>query len=210
MGRRVLVVEGEDDEHVVKHICGAHRLGQLQFERANGIDLLLADLEAILMTAREGDVVGILVDADLDPAARWQALSDRLGRIGYGTVPRTPFPSGTILEPPSARPDAILPRLGLWLMPDNRVPGAIEDFLALLVPPGSPLWVHVEASVDGIPPTERRFKASYRAKALIHTWLAWQATPGRRLGSAITERYLDPTSPQADLFADWLQRLYRW
>lgn len=30
VGKRVLMVEGPDDEHVVKHICGERQLGQIE------------------------------------------------------------------------------------------------------------------------------------------------------------------------------------
>jgi len=100
------------------------------------------------------------------------------------------------LEPPA---DKLLPRVGIWIMPDNRTTGISEDFLLLLVPPDSRLYTHVQASVDSISEGEQRFKVPDKPKALIHTWLAWQEEPGRPLGTAITANFLDPNVTQVGL-----------
>ena len=83
-------------------------------------------------------------------------------------------------------------------MPDNRVPGILEDFLRFLVPDGDPLFIHVEKSLNAIPFAHRRFNELRKPKAMIHTWLAWQEEPGRPFGQAISARYLDPHLPAAN------------
>lgn len=93
-------------------------------------------------------------------------------------------------------------------MPNNKLPGCLEDFLRFLVPDEDPLFAHVEHALDGIPPEQRRFDALKRPKAKIHTWLAWQAEPGKPFGQAISSRYLDPDLPMADVFARWLQSTF--
>jgi hypothetical protein len=93
-------------------------------------------------------------------------------------------------------------------MPDNRVPGIIEDFLKFLIPDGDDLLTHVERSVDSIAPELRRFNELKYPKALIHTWLAWQEEPGHPYGQAIAARYLDARLPSADMLAGWLRRTF--
>lgn len=81
-GKRVLMVEGPDDEHVVKHICGERRLGHIETIRPyGGKDSLL---EGIGVRLKESDitVLGIILDADADLQPRWQALSTRLSALG--------------------------------------------------------------------------------------------------------------------------------
>jgi hypothetical protein len=46
------------------------------------------------------------------------------------------------------------------------------------------------------------------SKANIHTWLAWQEEPGKPMGQAITAKYLNPKSKQAELFVNWLRALF--
>ncbi len=99
------------------------------------------------------------------------------------------------------------PRIGIWLMPDNRSPGMLEDFAAALVPEGDALWLVANSTVDGLAEDVRRFRPVHRAKAVVHTWLAWQEEPGTPLGLAIKKRYLEPTMPSGHDFVAWVRRL---
>jgi hypothetical protein len=204
--KRILLVEGKDDEHVLKHVSGNR--GGPRFDEVathGGIDRLLDAIPVRLKASADTAIIGIVIDADTDAAARWQALRDRLVNIGYEDFPQQPDRDGTIVDPPR---DAWLPRVGIWMMPDNRNTGILEDFLRFLVPVGAPLFDHVTASIANIPKGEVRFSKLDEPKAVIHTWLAWQEEPGRALGTAITARYLDPHVPEADVLVAWLNRLY--
>ena len=205
--RKVLLVEGSDDEHVVKNLCGRYDFPSLLDVKACGNVERLIESIATELRAGEGpgDAVGILVDADENAQNRWQSIRSRIASAGYVGLPDQPAAGGTIIDPPS---DTILPRAGVWIMPDNQTPGILEDFLGFLVPVPNALFEHAQASVDSIPPEERRFRDVDEPKALIHTWLAWQAEPGRPFGTAITARFLDTDVPEASVFADWLKRLF--
>jgi hypothetical protein len=205
-GRRILLVEGNDDEHVLKHICGNRRLPQLDAVVSHGgVEQLLESFPVRLKASEGDDIVGLIVDADTDVLSRWQSVRNRLIQLRYEGVPDTPAPHGIVLDPPA---DSLFPRVGIWIMPDNQTNGMLEDFLRFLVPQGSLLFEHVKASVAAIPDTERRFNRLTEPKAVIHTWLAWQAEPGRPLGTAITARYLDSDVPEVDVLVSWLKRLF--
>ncbi|PIV88215.1 MAG: hypothetical protein COW48_07185 [Hydrogenophilales bacterium CG17_big_fil_post_rev_8_21_14_2_50_63_12] len=204
-GKRVLMVEGADDEHVVKHICGERQLGLIDKIRdCKGKDPLLENLAVQL---KESDVIalGILLDADTNLQARWQSVTDRLRLAGYTDTPDAPSQNGTVIAAPA---NTLLPRVGIWLMPDNQANGILENFLRFLVPEGDSLFAHVEQSIDTIPDTQCRFSELKKPKAKMHTWLAWQEEPGKPFGQAISARYLDPKLPAADTFAAWLQRTF--
>lgn len=204
--KRILLVEGPDDEHVLKHICGNRGILRLdEVKSLGGVETLLDSVPVRLKASEDGDIVGVVIDADTELGVRWQSLRDHLIRLGYAPVPENPVPDGTIIDPPV---DLLLPRVGIWIMPDNQANGILEDFLRFLVPDGSKLFEHVVASVAGIPAEERRFSQLAESKALIHTWLAWQEEPGKPLGTAITARYLDPNIAQVDILVSWLQRLF--
>lgn len=204
--KKVLLVEGVDDKHVLMHICGNRGIPHLDDVKSHeGVEELLESVPVRLKASEEGDIVGVVIDADTDVAARWRSLRDRLIRVGYTDVPNSPAPDGTILDPP---PGTLLPRVGIWIMPDNQTKGILEDFLRFLLPAGSPLFDHVTASMATIPAGERRFSQLAEPKALIHTWLAWQEEPGKPLGTAITARYLDPAVAQVDVLVSWLNRLF--
>lgn len=203
--KRVLMVEGPDDEHVVKNICGQRQLGMIEhIHPYGGKDSLI---ESIGVRLKESDIgaLGIILDADTDLQARWQAVTARLSAAGYTSLPAAPLPEGTVVEPPA---DSLLPRVGIWLMPNNQAPGILEDFLRFLVPEDDQLIVHVDQSIDGIPPEYCWFPELRKPKARIHTWLAWQEEPGKPFGQAISARYLDPDLPLANIFAAWLKKTF--
>jgi hypothetical protein len=93
-------------------------------------------------------------------------------------------------------------------MPDNTLPGMLENFIQFLVPPDNALWPRAEECVAQIPEPERRFPPEHQIKAHVHTWLAWQEEPGTPLGLAITKRYLDADVPHAHQLMDWIRRLF--
>lgn len=204
-GKKILLVEGNDDEHVVKHVCGARGIQRLdEIKAQGGVDPLLESLPVRLKES-DVEVLGVVIDADTDLAARWQSLQVRLTKAGYQDIPPQPAAEGTVLDPPSG---TLLPRVGIWIMPDNQTQGILEDFLRFLIPETSCLFNHVQSSIKAIPQEERRFSQLVEPKAVIHTWLAWQKEPGKPLGTAITARYLDPDVKQVDIFVSWMNRLF--
>ena len=205
-GKKILLVEGDDDEHVLKHLCGNLRLGHFDEVKSHGgVDNLLESFPLRLKLGHESDSFGVVIDADIDLSARWRAIRNPLVGLGYTGVPDDPMAEGTILDSPRG---SLLPRVGIWIMPNNQTPGILEDFLRFLVPAESALFEHVTASVAAIPTENRLFTQVTEPKAVMHTWLAWQAEPGRPLGTAITARYLDPTVAHANTLVSWLRRLF--
>jgi len=93
-------------------------------------------------------------------------------------------------------------------MPDNQLPGILEDFIGFLVPQGDLLWTRAADCLKSIPLEQRRFTSAKQAKAHIHTWLAWQEEPGTPFGSAITKRYLDADALHAQKLMNWVKRLF--
>lgn len=206
--RKMLLVEGIDDEHVVKHICGNHGISPvLEINPHGSVEYLIASIRTTIDSAGDdGDIVGILVDADQSAPSRWQSVRAQLAAAGYRELPDHLERAGVIIASPA---NTILPRTGVWIMPGNRNPGTLETFLRTMVPVAQrTLFEYAEASVAGIPPAERLFSPVDAPKALIHTWLAWQNNPGRPFGTAITAGFLNPNVSEAATFAAWLQNLF--
>lgn len=206
MAKKILLVEGPDDMHVFKALCGCHGLPHLdEIKPYEGYSNLL---EAFPLRLKQSEVgaVGIVLDADTDLASRWQAVRDRLVKAGYPGVPATPLPEGLILESP---PATILPRVGVWLMPDNTVPGILENFLHHLVPDGDQLFEYAGACLAAMAPELRRYRGADEPKVRIHTWLAWQKEPGRPLGESITRGVLRADNDAGLKVAAWLKALFQ-
>lgn len=205
-----LLVEGKNDRHVIWALCQQHQLPETfsvevsQEDGTEGVEALLSSLPDRLKQENIR-TLGIVVDADQDLAARWQAVGDRLKATGYQNIPKTPPAAGWVC--PS--PDPFLPRVGVWLMPDNQLPGMLEDFIAHLIPVNDVLRPKAEAILQEIEQAGiNRYTLVYHPKALIHTWLAWQEKPGMPMGQAITARVLSYDKEIALTFVEWLKSLF--
>lgn len=197
-----LLVEGQDDAQVFFHLLRYYKLDtQVTIQQKEGVDALLEILEVELMRRAESRI-GIVVDADTDIAIRWQSLRHRLIEAGYTSVPHRPDPGGTILKQTGR------PNVGLWLMPDNTIPGMLEDFMSLLIPAGDMLWPMAQGIVQQVIAKDRRFPQTQEMKANMHTWLAWQEEPGKPMGQAITKRYLNANAPHAQQLMTWIRQLF--
>lgn len=200
-----LLVEGKNDKQVIKNLCIQNRIPVPEIEtpgKDEGVEALLAGLRDRL-NAETLRTMGIIVDADQALPARWQSLKDRLRKAGYSDCPTDPLQSGWVSV------SLNLPRIGVWVMPDNQLPGMLEDFVKRLIPDNDALLPYAENVLNEIERDgRRRYGNNDRPKSLIHTWLAWQKKPGMPMGLAITEHALSHDSPLAQTFVAWLKCLF--
>lgn len=208
-----LLVEGDEDKRVIPELVetatglpwGARPQPTLvDIKAADGIERMLAHdyIETELKTAGL-HALGLILDADDKPAARWQALRARCLSF-CPDFPAEPPPAGLVTRLSSQI------RFGAWIMPDNQQHGMLETFLAALRPADTQpaLWQHVISAVDGSRQHGALWLAAHRDKALCHSFLALQDPPGRQLHQALKERVLDAKSPAAQPFIAWFCRLY--
>ena len=127
LSSHVLLVEGRDDWNVVSEICRRSRsVPDFDILDKGGIRPLLDSIQVeVRLPVRQ--VVGILTDANANLLSRWDAVSNRLKREGF-VLPKSPDLSGIIIPETED-----LPRVGIWLMPDNRSTGELEDFVAAMI-----------------------------------------------------------------------------
>ena len=195
---RVLLVEGPDDEHVVWHLSNRHEgMPDFCILQKEGIDNLL-DFMALEILEPGRTAVGILLDANDDLTARWSSVVDRL-REEEIQLPESPEAGGTILEGS--------PRIGIWLMPDNKTPGELEDFVSSMIPADDPVWPRAQGYIDGIPKEDRKFTEKKTQRAKLHAWLATREDP-RFMGAAIGAYDLEVDGSLSTTFADWLRQLF--
>jgi len=211
VGPRYIVVEGNSDKQLIIALCGKHDLPMpaIDFpERGGGIQQLL---ESIPIRVNEPGIeaIGIVVDADISAAARWQLLRDRLQNAAilrekvYASFPASPPPNGWISNEDHS------PKVGVWLMPNNIDPGVLEDFARAMITEDDPLLTKAIKTVEEIEQQGlNRYTEVERPKVIIHTWLAWQEESGRPLGQAVAHGYLRHDAPPAVAFITWLQRLF--
>ena len=114
---RVLLVEGVDDKHVARHVW-QRQTAEPPFciKEKDSVDKLLKAIE-VEVKASGLQALGIMLDANTNPAGRWEAVKDRLARVNIN-LPDSLCASGAIIESH--------PRVGVWLMPDNTSPGELD------------------------------------------------------------------------------------
>ncbi len=214
---RLLLVEGQDDKHVLWQICrraasfSVHREGYdmsvtlRQAETAFGIaekGNFSAVLEAIEteIFPRGRQALGIVVDADRQPEQRWAEL--KAAFPAAVPLPDAPDPAGIVLPEQLGQP-----RVGVWMMPDNRSPGELEDFVKQMIPPTAPVWAAAQRYIDDIQPDDRKFAPEKTDKAKLYAWLSTLKEPAR-MGAAIHARDLETNGSLCQTFVHWLQRLF--
>lgn len=202
--RRFLYVEGKDDEHVIGQLLirrGADPQSLPQFKDMGGKQGVLRAMK-VSIGAGTGKSLGFVLDANDDPANTWTAAASRLREAGVRVPNEIPV-GGFVGESTKFGT-----RVGVWLMPDNRQAGALEDFLAALVSEGDRLLPHARNSMRKARLLGARFSDAYTGKALLHTWLAWQEEPGRPYGVAIKARYLRDDSDAARRLVAWFGSVF--
>ena len=215
--RSNLHVEGTDDVHAIKHLLFRHGFdcptkgdprsaddfseNVPEIKAAGGERRVLAAMETAVPVST-GRSVGFVLDADAVSENRWQAVRDRLGTFELELPDRIPEDGfvGDIA--------AFKVRVGVWLMPDNRRSGALEEFLQDLIDEDNRLISVAMDSTEIAKAVGADFPESNKSKAVLHAWLAWQETPGLPYGSAIRARYFRDDSPAALAFIQWYRNVF--
>ena len=215
--RSALHVEGRDDVHVVKHLLLRHRIdcplerdsrpardfapNVPEIRRAHDRTAVLDRIEPAVRVSN-GQSVGFLLHSDGEPRDRWRAVCDRL-RVFELDLPDEIPPEGFVGEVVEFRA-----YVGVWLMPDNRREGALEQCFENLVDDDDALFPIAERSTAEASRNGAEFPVADHRKAVLHAWLAWQKSPGLPYGTAIKAQFFRDDSPAALAFVDWYRRLF--
>ena len=203
----LLVVEGKDDKHVMLNLRDKLQFKDTYDVADKGDDhKLLQSIEAELI-APGRKCLGIVMDKDTDDPDknknRWEQVKAILTSLNYN-MPESAPPGGAVLS----SPELGFAKVGIWLMPDNQNPGMLEDFMRQLIVPDDDCLSFAEATLNELEIRKiQRYKEVHRAKALMHTWIAWQDQPGIPLGQS-TARYLTTDNDLCQQFAAWLNQLF--
>jgi hypothetical protein len=210
--KNVLLVEGQDEVRTIPELMeingvawGTRKNPAVWLKDCEGCDNIInADAIGVELKADGIEALGILLDADEYPRDRWQAIRNACRKTGILSIPDELPIDGLIVQTENEI------QVGIWIMPDNKLPGMLETFLGYLLPDDtSSLWEFAKSASDTAKERGAPFTDSHRDKAQIYSWLAWQEPPGRQIHQAIKERILDPKHPEAQKFVNWFRQLYR-
>ncbi len=205
-----LLVEGEQEKRIIPELMKANGITWEDAEK-NPIVLIepkkgdqFINQKSISLQLKTSDLtaLGIIVDADNDLNARWDSVKNACSN-NIDKLPEQIPESGLICRTTTGV------KFGVWIMPDNKNQGMLENFLAYLIPDESePVWQYAQEATREASNRGAKFKNSHQYKANIYTWLAWQNPPGRQPHTAITAKILDPNHPKAQTFVSWFKQLY--
>ena len=100
-----------------------------------------------------------------------------------------------------------LAEFGLWVMPNNRTDGMLEDFIKTCVTPNEQsLFDHAVQIIQNIP--NPKFKPHHNSKAQVATWLAWQKPPGHGLYYSVKDGLLNTNHALFQEMEQWLKKIF--
>lgn len=232
----LLLVEGPDDVHVVKQLLKAleliefqgqtKKVDKVQFqnrilniqataEDGNVIENFSVEVE---LSSKRYETIGLILDFDAPNESQANdrdiSVRETIKRLqkhnrrwhlddGFDVLSE----EGFIAEPVNGD----TPRIGVWLMPNNKDRGMLETFLQELIPEEqSKLLTHAKDSTR-VAKDELKapFKDVHHDKAVIHAFLAWMDEPGKPFGISFQNRNFDSKAKLACRFVDWMKKLFR-
>lgn len=196
-----LLLEGNDDQHVIWALCQKHSINQsFDVIDCEGITNL-NDQIPIRFKQSGVKTVGIIIDADADIKNRWTSIKLILEKEGFIFPIEFPI-EGLIVTNKNIK-------VGVWIMPNNNLNGMLEDFISFLVPVGDKLLPIVVSTLANIEAKNlNSYSLIHKSKAIVHTWLSWQQDPGTPMGLGITKRYLNTNEETCEKLLNWLNVLF--
>lgn len=99
--------------------------------------------------------------------------------------------------------------IGIWIMPDNQNEGYLENFVSFMIPENDESWRFAQTKVKELSnETYCNFNKTTQQKALVHTYLAWQKTPGLPMGTAVKADFLKVENALIENFSSWFKNVF--
>ena len=216
---KILLVEGESDKLLFSVICNFTQIDPVitvvppsQIGGAqNSKGGVFAILPTLLNQLPDGTIKRFAVIVDADHPGNYgmgyrktlDQFAGIVSKSGYNRINPKGLRAGILFGHNDGLSD-----LGLWIMPDNRTDGSVEDLVKYCIhETDAPLHQNACRAVETLA-QPRKFSEFNRVKAEIATWLAWQVTPGQGAHAACRAGLIDRNK---DLFVgltSWLSRVF--
>lgn len=206
--KKVLLVEGFNDKGVIQEVLNAYGVDfDFDIKVCDSVDNMPDEIRLRIMNPSAYAILGIVADADTSTHSRWQQIRNILHNTGLYNCKRLSLSQdGNIVLPIDS--DAGI-KFGAWIMPNNEYSGALEDFLLEMVPADDTLMSEVEDKLSEFELKGRqRYPLKFHNKAKIQTFLAWERKPGISVSTAIKAHILNPHTPTADRFVEWIKNVF--
>lgn len=214
MAKSLIIVEGENDKKFIHSLAYSHGFAVADevIRFAGDKDSAKAELKVELKSTHLYNKVSVILDADDKPEGTWQSILGILERSGkYKVKQNMPIPSGGVIIEPIDVHD--IP-VGIWIMPDNRKTGMLEDFVASLIKEDDRIFCKAKEIVAELDRDRDDYKNLFKhvhiSKATVYTWLAWRNSPEQTMEQAVKKNVFDELKMQSDncmSFIDWLRKV---
>jgi len=199
----LLLVEGTNDKSFFERVCKKYGINA-NVKVSTPVDLVLPvqgafnskqgvinSLDALLPMLEDEDSVikkiAIVIDSDIQGqnnggfASTISLIKNKALRHDYSATHQ--YKNGGVEIPHN---DPQMNSLGIWIMPNNKDDGTIENWLKdKILDSEKVMFAHACSIVSRL--ENKKFSQSSIAKAEIATWLAWQNQPGRTLAYTLKE-----------------------
>jgi hypothetical protein len=192
---KLLIGEGREEELFFTAFLTHLNITDVQVEQYGGKQALASYLKTLRVRPGYLDVIslGITRDADNSAQSAFQSICNSLNRAGL------PVPS----KPGEIAGDS--PQVSVMILPDGQNSGMLED-LCLIAIDTDPVLQCIDEYFDCVYKITGR-QPNNTAKARVHTWLASQIEPDKRLGEAAKAGYWPWDSPGFHDLKQFLQAL---
>jgi hypothetical protein len=205
----LLLVEGNDDFHVIHSLCKQFNISVRNLENPKGGNFSVRDCKGVtellelipILFKSPKTSLGVIIDADIDLQSRWDSVKNILLKEGFD-LPKDLPENGLIVKKGMLK-------AGVWIMPNNNLNGMLEDFISFLVPQDDKLLPIIKTTLEGLEANNlNKYSLAHKSKALIHSWLSIQEEPGTPLGQGITKRYLSTNEANCKNLVNWINELF--
>lgn len=207
------LVEGKDDLYAIAQLMRHHtewssrkELAPVKIKDFEGVEKLL-DRSLISAELKSHNLknIGVVIDANDAFQTRWETLK-KLFITEFPDIPYSLPANGLICQ------NSVGQQLGIWIMPNNSSPKMLETFLSAFITEDDAqktIWQHGINANSLAKTLGAPYRDVHLHKAQIHTWLAWQDTPGDAFGTALVKKTLNPNAPSATIFVEWFMQLFK-
>lgn len=201
----LLLVEGRSEENTIREFYKQWKIDiNFDISSEGSITKLKTSFKTHLKSSNVYRKLWIIIDADTSYACAWQSIRDILERSGKYNPPLQLSPNGLILTPVDTN-DLFV---GVWIMPNNQDIGMLEDFMMGIIPEDNMLLNEAETVITNLEKKNiQKYKNVHRAKAKLHTWLAWHDEPGDSVNVAIRKNLFSQDKELVITFKNWLMEL---
>ena len=210
--RKIIIVEGENDKKFILSL--AQRIGinivSNSIKVADGVEEAKQLFKTYLKSTDTLTHVSIVLDSDNNFIGTWQSLFNSINNTGkYQLGKFKPDNEISSIIRPKNEDDIIA---GIWLMPDKKRNGMMEDFICSLIPVDNSILNKAGTVVDDLDNNREQyynvFKSVHKSKAKLYTWLSWQDSPEKTPEQAIKSSMFDDvflSSESCKNFIAWLR-----